>query len=311
MDEHHRQLQTAEGLHSRRLSSTPIKSPRPSPPTAFQRDGTSIGRSCSSDGMISKSSSSDSEALARKTGDDRLVNKVSDGDDEEEDAGDDSESKRETSDISFCSSSEFGDQEVAVNPPTFPSNHCFSTSNPPYDKRSYQDQDCHRKAVLDLTEGEDGESDCVLTNPEDSTLTEDKDDQQGRLVFDDDDTWNDIEEAVGGLPNSSARASPVCVATANNSPPPERALKRKVAVARGVALDRGGVVSSANQELNPSPPATSQLMAKLFPSLKPRAQTVPPPAPAPTAPEPKKDEEAPGKTNNTSTGPTSHVILGQ
>uniref|UniRef100_UPI003AAC4B3A centrosomal P4.1-associated protein n=1 Tax=Centroberyx gerrardi TaxID=166262 RepID=UPI003AAC4B3A len=278
MDQQHRQLQAAKGLHERRLSSTPIKSPKPSPPAALHRcnsSGRSGSSSSSSVGVTCKSNSSDSEALV----------------DEEEEEEDGSEGKDETSDVSSCCSSEFGDQEAVVEPPMFPGALCFpAPSNPPYDKRSYQDQDSCRETGSDVT-GRDGEeSDGVLSDPDDSTLMEDRDHQQGRLVFDDDDTWNDLEDAAGGPPNDSGGASPVSKATGFS--PPERALMRKVAVSKGVELDKGVAVSLANQEPD-SPLPASQLMARLFPSLKPKAQNAPlPPA---AAPEPRKAEEAPGQ----------------
>ncbi|KAM3862186.1 centrosomal P4.1-associated protein [Diretmus argenteus] len=263
-----RQLQAAKGLPQRRLSSTPIKSPKPSPPKALERSGD-----------VTCKSSSDSQVSVVKVRED--PNKVS----EEEDG---SEGKHETSDVSFCSSSGFGDQEVLVKPTTFPSNLCFpAASNPPYDKRSYQDQDSCEEAVSDAAGRDDEQIDSFLSNPDDSTLTEDKDNQQGRLVFDDNDTWNDLEEAAGGLHRDSRGASPVSKATAVGIPPAGRALTRKVAVSKGAELDKGVVVRSANQELD-RPLPTSQLMARLFPSLKPKAQTAPPPPAAPP-------EEAPGQ----------------
>ncbi|TNN03597.1 hypothetical protein fugu_000626 [Takifugu bimaculatus] len=138
-------------------------------------------------------------------------------------------------------------------------------SKQPYDKRSYQDEDSASEASQ--SDGAEGES--VLSTAE-STLIEDKD-EQDRVVFDDNDTWNDQEDTV--------------VPTARESPPPQRTLLRKVAV-----LDKGAVTGSTNQKSDP-PPA-SELMTKLFPSLKPKTQN----APVPPAPESKQPQEESGQS---------------
>uniref|UniRef100_A0A3B4UJ67 Centromere protein J n=1 Tax=Seriola dumerili TaxID=41447 RepID=A0A3B4UJ67_SERDU len=251
------------GLHQRRLSSTPIKSP---PRGALQR--------CSSGGLTCKNSSVNAEAFVAKRRDDAMKNKVNIEDEEGQDSG--REDKH--SDVSSCGSSEFEDQEVAVKAPVFPCTFTFpAQSNPPYDKRSYQDEDSCRDS--DVTQDGDGESDGVLSNADESTLIEDKVGQQRRVVFDDDDTWNDLEETT---------------ATANRVSPPERPLLRKVAVSKVVELDKGTVTGSAN--LEPDPPPASQLMTRLFPSLKPKAQNTPlPPPTASVGPEPKKPEEETGQ----------------
>uniref|UniRef100_A0A3B4Y2P3 Centromere protein J n=1 Tax=Seriola lalandi dorsalis TaxID=1841481 RepID=A0A3B4Y2P3_SERLL len=278
MDQQHQQLHAAQGLHQRRLSSTPIKSP---PRGALQR--------CSSGGLTCKNSSVNAEAFVAKRRDDAMKNKVNIEDEEGQDSG--REDKH--SDVSSCGGSEFEDQEVAVKPPVFPCTFTFpAQSNPPYDKRSYQDEDSCRDS--DVTQDGDGESDGVLSNADESTLIEDKDGQQRRVVFDDDDTWNDLEETTVD-PHSDIRGvSPVSKATANRVSPPERPLLRKVAVNKVVELDKGTVTGSAN--LEPDPPPASQLMTRLFPSLKPKAQNTPlPPPTASVCPEPKKPEEETGQ----------------
>ncbi|XP_040913226.1 centromere protein J isoform X2 [Toxotes jaculatrix] len=275
MDQQHRQMHAARGLHQRRLSSTPIKSP----PRGVLRRCSSVG---SSGGVACESSS------AVKTRDDALKNKVSFEDKEGHDSG--REDKHESSDVSSCGGSEFEDQEVAVKPLLFPSAFSFpEQSNPPYDKRSYQDEDCCRAS--DVTQDDDGESDSVLSNADESTLIEDKDGHRGRLVFDDDDTWNDLEETPVDSASDSGGVSPVSEATSNSISPPEQTLLRKVAVSKVVELDKGKVTGPAS--LEPDPPPASQLMTRLFPSLKPKAQNVPPPPPA--ACEPKNPEEETGQ----------------
>ncbi|XP_044222439.1 centromere protein J isoform X2 [Thunnus albacares] len=285
MDQQHRQLHGAKGFHHRRLSSTPIKSP---PRVALQRCS-SVG---SSGSMACKNSSMNSKAFVTKIIDDTLQNKVSIEDKEEDDSG--GEDKHENSDVLSCGGSEFEDQEVVVKPPMFPSTLCFpAPSNPPYDKRSYQDEDSCRDSASDVTRGDDGESDSILSNTDDSTLIEDKDGRQGRVVFDDDDTWNDLEVTAVGTADDSRGLSPVSKETANGVSPPERTVLRKVAVSKVVELDKVMVTGSASQEPDPPPPPASQLMTRLFPSLKPKAQNAPLPPPAVTfaASESRKAEE--------------------
>uniref|UniRef100_A0A3Q3K887 Centromere protein J n=1 Tax=Monopterus albus TaxID=43700 RepID=A0A3Q3K887_MONAL len=269
-----RQLQAARGLHQGRLSSTPIKSP---PKEVLQRPS-SVD---SGDDLLCKSSSVTLEAFVAKVGYDPLKNKVSIEDKEKQD-----------SDVSSCGGSEFEDQEVAVKPPSFPSTICFpAQSNPPYDKRSYQDDDVCRGSASDVTQGDD-DSDGVLSNGDESTLIEEKDGPQGRVVFDDDDTWNDLEDPPVGPP--SRGFSPVSKASGISHP--EQTLLGKVPVSKFVELDKDTVTSSAKLKLDP-PPA-SQLMTKLFPSLKLGAQSAPLPSPlASVAPESKRSEGDTGETN--------------
>ncbi|TMS06707.1 Centromere protein J [Larimichthys crocea] len=264
------QLQAARRLHPRRLSSTPIKSP---PTGAPQRR--SFG------GLPCKSSPVNTDPSVAKRRDDRLQNKVSV---EDQDSG--REDEHCNSEVSSCGSSEFEDQEVEVKP-LFPSTLCFpAQTNPPYDKRSYQDEDSCRDSASGVTLGDDGGSDSLLSNDE-PTLIEDKDGQRGRVVFDDDDTWNDLDDSAV----SDSRQ--VSKATANRiSPPREQTLSRKVAASKAVEPNKGVIIVSAKEEHDP-PPA-SQLMTKLFPSLKPKTQNAPLPAP-PAAPESKMPEVETGQ----------------
>lgn len=204
------------------------------------------------------------------------------------------EDKHTNSDVSSCGRSDFEVQEVVVNPPMFPSTLCFrAQSDHLYDKRSYQDEDSRRDSASEVTQDDDAESDSVLSDA-DSTLAEDR--QLDRVVFDDNDTWNDLEDTAVHIPNDSRGVSK---ATVNGISPPERTLLRKIAVSKAAELDKGKTISSANQE--PNPPPASQLMTKLFPSLKPKAQNVPLPPPHPAvAPESKKLEVETGETKTLS-----------
>ncbi|XP_045062450.1 centromere protein J isoform X2 [Coregonus clupeaformis] len=284
LDQQH-PLHGSWGRHPQRLSSTPIKSPKPSPTKGVHSGGTSKS------GLGTGTSSSESPGVSAVRAKEVVMRENSKAT-EEEDEVSDRKQHEEISDVSFHSSSEFGDREEVARPPyqtILPSNlweNPLPTSNPPYDKRSYQD----REGGSGQAEG-GGESEL-----DDSTLLNDREEgeREGRLVFDDDDTWNDLEEA-GSIVEDHSRTkgaatgnSHTLTVTGNDISPPERMLNRKVAVAKGVELERVSVITAANQE--PDPPPASQLMARLFPSLKPKTQVPPPPQP-----EPRKTEDGPGQ----------------
>ncbi|XP_023837066.1 centromere protein J isoform X2 [Salvelinus sp. IW2-2015] len=282
LDQQH-PLQGSRGSHPRRLSSTPIKSP------SLPKGVHSRGTSRSGQGTGTSLSVSPGVSAVRAKGVMRENSKATDEDEEEEDEVCDGKHE-EISDILFHSSSEFRDREEVARPSyqtTVSSNlweNPLPASNPPYDKRSYQD----REGGSSQAE-EGGESDL-----DDSTLLEDREegDHESLLVFDDDDTWNDLEEA-GSIVEDDSRTRGAATGnrhtpteTVNDISPSERTLKRKVAVAKGAELERMSVITAANQE--PDPPPASQLMARLFPSLKPKTQ-------APSPPEPRKTEDGSGQ----------------
>lgn len=228
-------MRAVHGLPPRRLSSTPVKAP----PKGELRRCSSLGSSgfedCKADFMNS----------------DALKNKVSVQDAEEE--------RHVFPDVWPPGGCPFEGQEILTKPP-------FPESKQPYDKRSYQDED----SASEVSQSDDAEGKSVLSTAE-STLIQDKD-EQDRVVFDDNDTWNDQEDSVVttvGDGNAPAR----------DSPPPQRTLLRKVAV-----------TGSTNQKSDP--PQASELMTKLFPSLKPKTQN----APVPPAPESKHLQEESGES---------------
>lgn len=270
-----RQLQTVKGLHQRRLSSTPIKSP---PKGAFQRCN-SVGNT---GGLACESNSLNSEAFV-KTRNDILENKES----IKETQGIEREDKHDISDTTPCSRSECGDDKVVKSSLCFP-----APINPPYDKRSYEDEDSFRDSSSDVAEENDVESESVHSNSEDSTLIEGKDGEQGRVVFDDDDTWNDLEDTAIGTADESKELSPISKPTAREISPPQKTLLRKVAVSKGVELGKATGIGSVS--LEPDHPPASQLMTKLFPSLKPKAQSAPLRLPPAASVESKKPEEDTG-----------------
>uniref|UniRef100_A0A096M0R3 Centromere protein J n=1 Tax=Poecilia formosa TaxID=48698 RepID=A0A096M0R3_POEFO len=219
---------SAIGLHQRRLSSTPIKSASESKPQ--KGGGVQL-----TDGLEREGISLESVASEGSMRGNALQSEVTEGGRESEAPQDDE-------------ISEFGGKEVTV---------CFSApSNPTYDKRSYQDEESLGEEV---EEDDDEESNSFASNADGSTLIEDGRDRQRKVIFDDDDTWNDLDDTA---------------VTEDSDSRGEKAVLRKVAVSRAVEPDEG-----PESELAPA----SQLMTRLFPSLKPKAQSAPPPA-APAAP---------------------------
>ncbi|XP_046701918.1 LOW QUALITY PROTEIN: centromere protein J [Silurus meridionalis] len=116
----------------------------------------------------------------------------------------------------------------------------FQISVPAYDKRTYQDGD---GSIEDEEESQ-----------RDSTLV----DVRGQVEFDDDDTWNEPENST-----CSGRF------TQKGTDEEDRASK-------GLELKRR---SNSPLGCEPEPPPTCQLVAKLFPALKPKKCPPPPPEP--------------------------------
>ncbi|KAM4796101.1 centrosomal P4.1-associated protein [Rhinophrynus dorsalis] len=122
---------------------------------------------------------------------------------------------------------------------------------------------------LDLSEGED-------YNDDESTLLErknnDDDDHnsslssnKSQIEFDDERTWADLEDA-GNLQNIAEKNIAVKqFIQSSPEPVPDKIIKRKVASMKGDDLPRTAVSVD-----NLSPPPASNLMMKLFPSLKPK-----------------------------------------
>lgn len=146
----------------------------------------------------------------------------------------------EESDSSLCSNTIF--HQPAILPEPF----SLQVTAPPYDKRSYQDRDS--------TESPEAEEESYR----DSTLV----DTRGQVEFDDDDTWNEPENSM---------SSP-----AKTDDQPDRVLKRKIAISKGAELDR---CSNSPLDREPGPPPTCQLVARLFPALKPKPCPPPPEVP--------------------------------
>lgn len=225
-------MRASKGLPPRRLSSTPVKSP---PKGALRRC-----RSLGGGGVEGRRDNSvNSGAFAVGTDAPRKRASIEDAEEE----------RRVYAGVWPCG----GRQEVQTEPPSLAE---------PYDKRSYQDD----RSDSEASQSDDAEGGSVASTAE-STVTEDKDEDDG-VAFDDDDTWNDQEDSVVVVAGHGA-------ATATEGAP-----LRKV--------DGSG---SANQESDP-PPA-SRLMMRLFPSLKPKAQNAPPPLPP--APQPKDPQEETGE----------------
>lgn len=148
----------------------------------------------------------------------------------------------EESDSSLCSNTVFYQPSEA---PNLQEPFGFQVSAPPYDKRSYQGRD-------ESQEEEESRGDSTLV------------DVRGRVEFDDDDTWNEAESSTCSLAKTDDR--------------PDRVLKRKTAISKAAEFDR---CSNSSLVHEPEPPPTCQLVAKLFPALKPKPCPPPPPQEVP------------------------------
>ncbi|XP_048834229.1 centromere protein J [Brienomyrus brachyistius] len=190
------------------------------------------------------------------------------------------------------SSLEFGDpddtvREVEVAPAELAlhGHLCFPVPSAAlYDRMSYQDRD------IDLNHSKGKEScEVEFSQHAGTILTENGETRTAdHIVFDDDDTWNDVEDA-GDLEEEEETAgddedgddddddetrmgdSDHVSIEAISHVPSDGALKRKVAAVKGE--DRGLYPKEGDQVS--SPPPTSQLVAKLFPSVKPKVKLGP------------------------------------
>ncbi|KAG9330402.1 hypothetical protein JZ751_025523 [Albula glossodonta] len=243
--------------HFRRLSSTPIKSlPKASLPKVGQG-----GEAGAMPGQTESAWATCPTATVT----------TSWGDSE---AGFGRQEAEETSDPGGSDSERAEDSlpepEALRNKPALPSSPCFSPSQAQYDKTSYQDEDGGRGGECDDAGDHDN-----------STLMEGDGQGQG-LVFDDDDTWNDTEDAGNGEDDDSDAERGVITHNAPGAGS-DGMLRRKVSVARATPPESEPQGNSNDEALEPPP--TSQLVAKLFPSLKPKAKPTPA-APPGTAVEP-------------------------
>uniref|UniRef100_A0A8C9EW50 Uncharacterized protein n=1 Tax=Pavo cristatus TaxID=9049 RepID=A0A8C9EW50_PAVCR len=93
---------------------------------------------------------------------------------------------------------------------------------------------------------------------------------RNKFEFDDERTWSDLDENYvhDDLPEKYTKMpSQTDFFGKNDTPFPDKALKRKVASKRGEELSKQSAVDSDSN----GPP--SNLMVKLFPSLKPKQKT--------------------------------------
>lgn len=252
---------TAIGLHRRRLSSTPIKSTAESEP---QKSGAV---------RLTQGMSLESGASVRTIGCDSLQSKVNG----KTEGGQEPKDENEISD----SGSESGNEEVTIKGTGF-----FSAPvNPTYNKRSYQDEGSLGDSASDGVE-EDDESVGAGSDADGSTLIEDGGNQPRKVIFDDDDTWNDLDDTAVSTENDCRVVSPVPRMPAARISPTEKVMLRKVAASRAAELDA---------EAGPA----SQLMTRLFPSLQPKPHSPPPavpPAVPPAAYESSKSQDDTGQT---------------
>lgn len=257
-------LNEARSLKPRRLSSTPIKSP---PKSARQRCASLDGGSFSRASPTADAVPAREETPTQQVDQRNQVNQVRKEDDDDNKVD---EEHRNSDATSFCIS-DLEDEEAAVDPtPPLPCALSFPAQPQQlYDRRSYQDPS--RDAASDETQ--DDESDGALSTAE-STLTEDKDARGGGVVFDDDETWYDPEDTPAVSP---VKSEPAFEALSDRISPPVRQLYRSAGASR--AAD-AATAKPDNQEPDPAATPPSQLMVKLFPSLKAKTQNAPlaPPA---------------------------------
>ncbi|XP_051938314.1 centromere protein J isoform X2 [Hippocampus zosterae] len=103
--------------------------------------------------------------------------------------------------------------ERIVDPPGFLSSVCYPVpSEPPYDKRSYQDDNGESEDVVSSI-GDDEDDDS-------STLEDDKDATPGQVVFDDDTTWNETDDTAVSIEPVDAEAANQASDVAPTLPPP-------------------------------------------------------------------------------------------
>ncbi|XP_027008297.2 centromere protein J isoform X2 [Tachysurus fulvidraco] len=155
----------------------------------------------------------------------------------------------EESDTSVCDNTVFHQTAIALN---VREPFSLQVSAPPYDKRSYQDRDGAESPEADEE------------SYRDSTLV----DAGGQVEFDDDDTWHEPENSVSSPEKMDEQ--------------PDRVLKRKIAISKGAERDQ---CSNSPVDREPGPPPTCQLVAKMFPALKPKPCPPPPTPPPPEVPD--------------------------
>ncbi|XP_069035269.1 centromere protein J [Lepisosteus oculatus] len=117
-----------------------------------------------------------------------------------------------------------------------------------YDKTSYEDGAVRR--------GDGGEAGCTGSASPTAPAAPGPA-AEDAFVFDDDDTWNDLEEDVNGN-DAAGRLSAA-----------DKGLKRKVAAVKAAGSKPGGSPADSG------PPLASDLMTRLFPALKPKPKPAP------------------------------------
>ncbi|RXN01481.1 Centromere protein J [Acipenser ruthenus] len=145
---------------------------------------------------------------------------------------------------------------------------CQYGSNCQYDKTPYQD------GAKESTDVEVGYMSDELTVIEQKGYNK-RQINQDHFAFDDDDTWHDFEEAGSVDSDGVPERTGYCNEETDSSllkggSLPDQAIKRKVAFAKTEETKSGCSVNDSRAGL----PPTSDLMAKLFPSLKPKQKPV-------------------------------------
>ncbi|XP_041127725.1 centromere protein J [Polyodon spathula] len=265
-----------QGLKGHRLSSTPIKSA--ARPTAQSDSHTRDGKSLTVSHTIQDTLESarqevkemDKQSMTLEikglkdtvcTKDQAVRNNKCDQNDKN--SSDSCQSDSDSKELHATLQDEKKQDQQAAGP-----SGCQYGSNCQYDKTPYQD------GAKESTTLEDGYMSDELTVIEQKGYNK-RQINQDHFAFDDDDTWHDFEEAGSvdsdGIPERTGYCSEETDSSLlKGGSLPDQAIKRKVAFAKTEETKSGCSLNDSRADL----PPTSDLMAKLFPSLKPKQKPV-------------------------------------
>ncbi|XP_066562563.1 centromere protein J [Amia ocellicauda] len=247
-----------------RLSSTPVKSPQPlkeNPETSNKAGQSPLGSQTTRETGGFKQE--EAEQAAKSEWD------LKDQNNDPEDRGDESSAMDAVCDHSWQSDLDsedlddtLQDEKTLQEGKAGPSG-LYDSNALQYDRSSYQDGAIKHSFAA---------RECGYGSTDGLTTTGDKGtNNTNGFVFDDDDTWNDFNDTgnveVEDIPRCPEVAHSESVSpTEKSTSLTDRALKRKVAAVKTAEAKSGD---------GSEPPPTSDLIAKLFPSLKPKPKPAP------------------------------------
>ncbi|MBN3322792.1 CENPJ protein, partial [Atractosteus spatula] len=230
----------------RRLSSTPIKSPK----------AAKTGPERSAHNRAARSPPETGDTRTEQARSESVLKDLDEG------PGDGNGECDEDSDLSWQSGSASEDMDDTLTRERAPrmgraragGHGCDSHVR--YDKTSYEDGAVQRSDA--------GEAGCTGSGSPTAPAAPGPV-VQDAFVFDDDDTWNDLEEDVNG--NAALGNDAADRFSAGRSA--DKGLKRKVAAVKAAGSKPGGSPADSG------PPLASDLMTRLFPALKPKPKPAP------------------------------------